>query len=280
MTYDPQIDPSSTLLQVTGVTKRFPKPDGPGLLTVLEDINLTVARGEFVSLIGPSGCGKTTLIRLMSGLMSCDEGSIVLRGEPFDSVPDGVGFVFQEPALLPWRTVADNIAFALNSDDGDTKKNKKRPATCDERVHRLLELTGLTAFADYNPMQISGGMQQRVGLARALVDSPDVLYMDEPLSALDAFTRTALQADLARIIATTATTTVLVTHDVDEAIFMSDRVVVLQSSPGKVASVIDIALPRPRSHSDLLDNPRYGELRTELMRILLKVSPKIFKSQM
>ncbi|MCU1489489.1 MAG: transporter related [Acidimicrobiaceae bacterium] len=262
------------LLEVSHVTKRFPRPEGPGLLTVLEDINLSLAPGEFVSLIGPSGCGKTTLIRLMSGLMGCDDGWIALRNERFESVPKGVGFVFQEPALLPWCTVSENIAFALTA---SADAGKRRPGV-DDLVNKQLELTSLTPFASYYPTQISGGMQQRVGLARALVGSPDVLFMDEPLSALDAFTRTALQADLGRIIEAAATTTVLVTHDIDEAIFMSDRVVVMKANPGEIAQIVDVPLARPRSHEALLDDADYVALRTELMRILLKVSPHIFNN--
>ncbi|MGH3732631.1 MAG: ABC transporter ATP-binding protein [Acidimicrobiales bacterium] len=264
---------AATVLEVCGVTKRFPRPDSSGMLTVLEDINFSLTRGEFISLIGPSGCGKTTLIRMMSGLVNCDEGWMTLRNERFDSVPEGVGFVFQEPVLLPWLTVSENIAFGLTA----RTSKVKRTQSDEELVSRQLELTDLSAFANYYPTQISGGMQQRVGLARALVGSPDVLFMDEPLSAVDAFTRTALQTDLGQIIEAAEATTVLVTHDIDEAIYMSDRVVVFQSQPGKVAAIIDIPLPRPRSHEELIEDPRYGELRTELLRVLLKVSPQIWK---
>ena len=182
--------------------------------------------------------------------------------------------MFQEPALLPWRSVADNIEFALTA--GLSRRARARVDR--DLVRNQLELTGLSAFADYYPTQISGGMQQRAGLARALVGSPDVLFMDEPLSSLDSFTRTALQADLGGIIETAGTTTVLVTHDVDEAIFMSDRVVVMKANPGAIAAIVDIPLDRPRSHEQLFKDPLYAELRAELMRVLLEVSPHIFRT--
>ncbi len=250
-------------IDVRGVSKRYPRPGKSGeSFTALADISLTVKEGEFVSLIGTSGCGKTTLLRMMSGLIPCDQGSIHLSGQLVRGVPPAIGFVFQESALLPWRTVHDNLAFAL----------KRKQLTRDEAERRIAEelaLTGLQEFARYYPHMLSGGMQQRVGLARALVGDPDVLFMDEPLSALDALTRRLLQEDIAEIVGRIRATTVLVTHDVDEAIFFSDRIVVMGATPGSIREVIDVPLPRPRRHVDLLNHAEVAQLRDRVLGIVL-----------
>ena len=260
----------ATMLEVQHLTKRFVRPDGSGTLTVLSDVSLQMGRGEFVSLIGPSGCGKTTFLRVMSGLLPYDEGRVTLRSEVVAGVPSGVGFVFQEPALLPWRTVTENIAFALDAG------RKNRRAAVYDLVAAQLEITGLRQFAHYLPGQLSGGMQQRVGLARALVGRPDVLFMDEPLSALDSFTRSALQEDVSSIVQQSGATTVLVTHDIDEAIFMSDRVVVLRANPGEIVADLVIPLARPRSHEAQVDDPMAVDIRRAVVHELLKASPELF----
>ena len=264
-----ECDPA-TMLDVQHLSKRFARPDGTGVLTALADVSLQIGRGEFVSLIGPSGCGKTTFLRVMSGLLPYDDGYVTLLGEPVVGVPIGVGFVFQEPALLPWRTVTENIAFALDASRRDTR------ATTADLVAAQLEITGLSQFARYLPGQLSGGMQQRVGLARALVGQPDVLFMDEPLSALDSFTRSALQEEISAIVAQSGATTILVTHDIDEALFMSDRVVVMRANPGEIAADLAVPLARPRSHAGLVDDPVAIELRRDIVRELLKASPELF----
>lgn len=254
---------SQARITVRAVSKRYPRPGKSGeTFTALADISFTAYEGEFVSLIGSSGCGKTTLLRMMSGLTPCDQGSIYLSGRPVHGVPPAIGFVFQEPALLPWRTVRDNLAFALKS------KQLARDEV-ERRVAEKLVLTGLQDFARYYPHMLSGGMQQRVGLARALVGDPDVLFMDEPLSALDAFTRRRLQEDIAEIVGRIKATTVLVTHDVDEAIFFSDRIVVMGAAPGSIREVIDVPLPRPRRHADLLDHAVVAQLRDRVLGIVL-----------
>lgn len=254
---------SQARIEVRGVSKRYPRPGKSSeSFTVLADVSLTADKGEFVSLIGTSGCGKTTLLRMMSGLIPCDQGSIYLSGQLVRGVPSAIGFVFQESALLPWRTVHDNLAFAL----------KGKHLTRDEAERRIAEklaLTGLQEFARYYPHMLSGGMQQRVGLARALVCDPDVLFMDEPLSALDALTRRRLQEDIAEIVGRSRATTVLVTHDVDEAIFFSDRIVVMGSAPGSIREVIDVPLPRPRRHVDLLNHAEVAQLRNRVLGIVL-----------
>ena len=250
-------------IELRDVSKRYARPGkGTGALTVVSNVSLVIEEGSFVSLIGASGCGKTTMLRMMSGLVPYDGGSILLGGAPVRGVPPSIGFVFQEPALLPWRTVRDNLAFAL-------KPQRLARDELDERIAQVLVLTNLRDFANYYPHMLSGGMQQRVGLARALVGNPNVLFMDEPLSALDAFTRRRLQQDIGGIIAASGATTVLVTHEVDEAIFFSDRIVVMGVAPGSIREVIDVPLPRPRSHADLLGNPVVASIRDHVLGIVL-----------
>lgn len=253
-------------IDVRGVTKRYRRPGrGAGTFTALQDVSLSVREGEFVSLIGASGCGKTTLLRMMSGLIPVDSGQILVNGRLVNGVPQAIGFVFQEPALLPWRTVNDNLQFAL----------KRLPLSAAEQAQRVadsLALTRLEQFASYYPRMLSGGMQQRVGLARALVGRPDVLFMDEPLSALDAFTRRRLQQDVSDIVAQTGATTVMVTHDVDEAIFFADRIIVMGSSPGTVKDVIGVDLPRPRRHTDVIGNETAAALRDRILSTVMQFS--------
>src|SRR5574337_1213266 len=222
---------ASVMIDVRHVSKTYPKPGrSRGELLALDDVTFEVRSGEFISLIGASGCGKTTLLRLMSGLLPFEVGQIFLDGTAVQGVPASIGFVLQEPALLPWRTVRANLAFAL-------QQSPLSKAQIDEAVTDKLTLTGLHDFAGYYPHMLSGGMQQRAGLARALVGRPAVLFMDEPLSALDAFTRRRLQQEIGDIISSLESTTVLVTHDVDEAIFFSDRILVMGSAPGSVRDV-------------------------------------------
>ncbi|GAA2085966.1 ABC transporter ATP-binding protein [Pseudolysinimonas kribbensis] len=269
-------------IQVTGVTKTFSRPversarsrrrgaqsateaitTGGDVFTALQDIDLSVGKGEFVSLVGASGCGKTTLLRMMSGLIARDSGEIRIDGRLVNGVPSKVGFVFQEPALLPWRSVHDNLAFAL--------EYKQLPP--DEReavIEDKLKLTNLLEFRNSYPHQLSGGMQQRAGLARALATDPEVLFMDEPLSALDAFTRRRLQQEIASIIEASGATCVLVTHDVDEAVFFSDRIVVMGARPGRVTELIDVPFPRPRTQVELLGNPEAAQIRDRVLELVL-----------
>jgi NitT/TauT family transport system ATP-binding protein len=253
----------ATRIEVDNVSKIYQRPGHKGeTFTAVSDINLRVGEGEFVSLVGASGCGKTTLLRMMSGLIRAEAGSIRINGRVVDGVPPSIGFVFQDPALLPWRTVWENLAFAL-------KHKKLTKAALNAAIDDKLVLTNLQDFADYLPHTMSGGMQQRAGLARALAVDPDVLFMDEPLSALDAFTRRRLQQEIAAIIATTGTTTVLVTHDVDEAVFFSDRIVVMGTSPGSVREIVDVPFAKRRNHADLLGNPDVAELRDRVLKLIL-----------
>ena len=253
-------------IEIEHVSKRYRRPGRRAEdFLALSDVHLDIRKGEFVSLIGASGCGKTTLLRMMSGLIPTDDGEIRINGAPVKGVPSSIGFVFQEPALLPWKTVRDNIFFALRQQD-------LTPEQVRTAIAEKLELTGLRDFAGYYPAALSGGMQQRAGLARALACDPDVLFMDEPLSALDAFTRRRLQQDIATIIDGIGATTVLVTHDVDEAVFFSDRIVVMGTSPGTVCDIVDVPFPKPRRHSDLLGDPEAAKLRDHVLGIVLGLS--------
>jgi ABC-type nitrate/sulfonate/bicarbonate transport system ATPase subunit len=254
---------STTCISVREVSKTYERPGRRSQpFTALTNVNLDIAEGEFVSLIGASGCGKTTLLRMISGLIPASTGEIMINGHRVDGVPDRIGFVFQEPALLPWRTLRDNLAFVLQRKGLSAEQLK---AAIDDK----LELTNLQDFASYYPQALSGGMQQRAGLARALVGDPDVLLMDEPLSALDAFTRRRLQEDIAAIIGTIGATTILVTHEVDEAVFFSDRIVVMGASPGSVREVVSVPLGRPRHHAELVGNAEVAKVRDHVLSLVL-----------
>jgi ABC-type nitrate/sulfonate/bicarbonate transport system ATPase subunit len=253
----------ATCIAIRDVSKTYERPGRRDqAFTALTNVSLDIAEGEFISLIGASGCGKTTLLRMISGLIPASTGEVVINGRRVDGVPDRIGFVFQEPALLPWRSVRDNLAFVL-------KRKKMSAEQVQAAIDDKLRLTNLQDFVGYYPQALSGGMQQRVGLARALVGDPDVLLMDEPLSALDAFTRRRLQEDIAGILGATGTTTILVTHDVDEAVFFSDRIVVMGTSPGSVREIVNVPLGRPRHHGDIIGNPEAAKVRDHVLSLVL-----------
>ncbi|MGH3210145.1 MAG: ABC transporter ATP-binding protein [Trebonia sp.] len=254
---------STTCIAVRDVSKTYERPGRRALpFTALANVSLDIAEGEFVSLIGASGCGKTTLLRMISGLIPSSTGEIMINGQRVDGVPDRIGFVFQEPALLPWRSVRDNLAFVL-------QRKGMSAAEIQAAIDDKLRLTNLQDFVGYYPQALSGGMQQRAGLARALVGDPDVLLMDEPLSALDAFTRRRLQEDIAGILGAIGTTTILVTHDVDEAVFFSDRIVVMGTSPGSVREIVNVPLGRPRHHAEIIGNSEAAKVRDHILSLVL-----------
>jgi ABC-type nitrate/sulfonate/bicarbonate transport system ATPase subunit len=229
-------------LRIREIRKSFPAPDDP--LTrrpVLDGISFSLAAGELVSLIGPSGCGKSTLLRLIAGLDSADSGELLIGSDPITQPGAERGLVFQDPNLFPWLTVRRNIQAGLVA----------RGVLCEkhEEVDEFMCLVGLEVFANAYPHHLSGGMAQRAALARALINHPKVLLLDEPLGALDAFTRMRMQDEVLRIWQARRTTMLLVTHDIDEAIFMSDRIMIMSPRPGRIERTICIALDRPRQRS-------------------------------
>ncbi|WP_083913097.1 ABC transporter ATP-binding protein [Nocardia concava] len=225
-----------------------------GRLRVLTDISLRIEPGQFVALLGPSGCGKSTLLRLLAGLERPSRGTLVADGQAITGPDPHRALMFQDPTLYPWRTVEQNVALGPQA----------RGALDAERITEALELVGLQGFRDSYPAQLSGGMAQRVALARALVNQPRLFLLDEPLGKLDALTRATLQGEITRLWERDRFTAVLVTHDVDEALRLADRVVVFTPRPGKVVRDLAVELPRPRDH----DDPEYLRLRRELFTAL------------
>ena len=220
----------------------------------LDRVSLDVRRGEFISLVGVSGCGKTTLLRILDGLDKCDSGTISLDGVKLEGVSHEMSYVFQDINLLPWRSVVDNVALGLEV-RGVPKAERR------QRAMEVLEMVGLASVAKVPPYTLSGGMQQRVGVARALAVRPKVLLMDEPFGQLDNFTREALQVEIANLWEKLGTTIVFVTHDVDEAIFLSDRIGLFQPEPGRLTEILDVDLPRPRTDYDVRAHRHAIELR-------------------
>ncbi|MDI4234021.1 ABC transporter ATP-binding protein [Bradyrhizobium sp. Arg237L] len=253
---------------VRGVSKVF-EGSGRAPLTVLQHIELDIRPGEFLTIIGPSGCGKTTLMNLLGGFVRPTTGSVLKDGaEIAEPGPDRT-MVFQDYALFPWLTVADNVAFGLRA------KGVGRPEL-DRRVSHFLNLVGLSGFADAYPSQLSGGMRQRVSIARALAPDPDVVLMDEPFAALDSLTRDKLQEELLAIWSKSRKTFVLITHNIEEAVFLSDRIVVMGSRPGRIRSILDIDLPRPRQPDIRIRGSLFLELKqriSDLVRDVPETAP-------
>ena len=251
------------MLEVRQLSKVFFEqndPSRPGLVA-LYNVSLAIKKNEFVSLLGPSGCGKTTLIRIIAGLIPSDKGEIRVDGRIVTTPGRDRCMVFQQFGLLPWRTVVSNVEFGLEI-DGMPREERRATA------QKYLELVGLKGFENYFPHQISGGMQQRVGIARALSKKPEILLMDEPFGAVDAQTREQLQEELLKIWDQAKTTVVFVTHSIDEAIYLSDRVVVMQARPGHIKEELTIDLPRPRWEGDVKADPRFAQLRARLREAL------------
>ena len=222
------------------VYKHFDNPVTGQSIEVLQDVSLAVRPGEFVTIVGPSGCGKTTLLRIFAGLIPLSDGDVLHDGKPINGPSPSVGFVFQSDNLMPWRTVWDNIGLGP-----ELRGEPKR--TYAPRIEQLVELVGLSGFERYYPHQLSGGMRQRINLARALAIQPDVLLMDEPFAALDAQTREIMQDELLHIWRGTGNTVIFITHQIDEALFLADRLVILAARPGRVQEVLEVDIPRPRS---------------------------------
>jgi ABC-type nitrate/sulfonate/bicarbonate transport system ATPase subunit len=240
-------------IDVRGISKTFRTRRDP--IPVLDDISFSVAEGEFVAVIGPSGCGKSTLLGVLAGFERPDTGEVRVDGEPVRE-PKRTGiFIFQQPSLFPWLDLEGNLVFGL---DGASSDERRR------LVAHYIALVGLEGFEHAFPYQLSGGMQQRAELARALMVKPEILYMDEPFGALDALTRLRMRAELLRILARERHTVLLVTHDVEEALHLADRVLVLSPRPARIQAVIDLALPRPRR----LSSPELLELKASILKEL------------
>lgn len=231
-----------TEIKIEDIKVQFPDNKGGEAVTALQNVNLDIKKGEFISLLGPSGCGKTTLLRCIADLQKPTSGQITIEGKTPHEIrlEKKFGIVFQSPVLYEWRTVRRNVCLPMEL-MGMTKKDRTA------RVTKMLDLVGLTEFGQKYPHELSGGMQQRVGIARALAIRPQILLMDEPFSALDEFTKEKLHEDLLRIWRKTNKTVVFVTHNIQEAVYLSDRVVVLSPHPGRISDVIDINIPRPRT---------------------------------
>jgi len=242
------------VVSLRNVTKSF----GAGGVTAVQSIDLDVPPGAFVSLIGPSGCGKSTLLRIVGDLVEPTSGDIVVNGKSARQarLDRDYGIVFQDAVLYDWRTVARNIAMPLELMGWDRAKRA-------ERVREMIELVELQGFAEHHPWQLSGGMQQRVSIARALSFDPALLLMDEPFGALDEMTRERLNGELLRIWEASGSTIVFVTHSISEAVFLSKRVVVMSPRPGRIAAIVDVDLPQPRN-ADTREEPRFFELVTEV----------------
>lgn len=245
----------SLALQCQNVCKWF------GSSAILLDVNLDVRAGEFLCIVGPSGCGKTTLLRMMDGLITPDYGAITLDGAPITSPQPSISMVFQDFGLFPWKTVYNNVAFPL------TLRHTPK-AEAQERIKNAIQLVGLAGSESKYPKQLSGGMRQRVGLARALAAQPEVMLMDEPFASVDAQVREMLQEELLRIWSEVKQTVVFITHSIDEAITLADRIIVMGQRPGRVVSTIDVNIERPRTVSSVRRDPSYAPLRDSIWSML------------
>lgn len=248
-------------IRAENLEKRF------GSVQALSRLNFEVGENEFVSILGPSGCGKTTLLRIVGGLIQADAGAVYIDGEAVTAPRPNMTLVFQNFRLLPWRTVEDNVAYGLRLRGTSTKEARQQVAS-------HITMVGLEGFEKAYPYQLSGGMQQRVGLARALAIDPQILLMDEPLGALDAQTRELMQEELLRIWTSSQKTVVFVTHSIDEALVLSDRVVMMAARPGRIIEDVAVPFSRPRDPVHLRAEPRFAELRTHMWELLRDTQPQ------
>ncbi|MBC7582724.1 MAG: ABC transporter ATP-binding protein [Tardiphaga sp.] len=244
-----------TILDISAVQKFYQSSGGP--VEALRGVNLTIRKGEFICLLGASGCGKSTLLRIIAGFEKATHGSVAMYGFPVDKPGPERGMVFQDYALFPWLTVRDNIGFG-------PKQRGIASKIVAQLTDKFMAMVGLTAFADRYPHELSGGMKQRVAIARVLTNDTDILLMDEPFGALDALTRSKLQEELVDIWRTTGLTVIFVTHSVEEAVLLADRVVVMTARPGRIDCEIEIDLPRPRD----VASPEFNTLRRDVTRKL------------
>ena len=251
---------SSPIITLANVTQTFLSSDGSNV-HALEDICLSIYRHEFVSIIGPSGCGKSTILGLLAGLLPPTGGEIKIFGLTVSQPRDDIGIVFQGPTLLPWLRVLDNVTFPVRHKTG------RVDAQTMERARQLLDMVGLADFALKRPQELSGGMQQRVAIARSLLQDPDILLMDEPFSALDALTRDEMSLELLRILTRRPKTVVFVTHSIPEALLLSNRIAIMTQRPGRMREIIDVPLPWPRGLETMV-NPLFNEIANAIRQKL------------
>jgi len=255
---------SDKFISIEGITKRFPAPGG-GMTTVFENLWLSMSRGEFTCIIGHSGCGKTTVLNLLAGLDEPSEGTIIVDNQSIEGPSLDRAVIFQSHALLPWLSVKGNVAYAVTS-----KWRRWRRAEIDAHAQKFIDLVGLTGAEHKRPAELSGGMKQRVGIARALSIEPKILLMDEPFSALDALTRGTLQDEVRRICQETGQTVFMITHDVDEAIYLGDRIMLMTNGPNAVlAEIVENPLPKERQRSDVHRHPLYYGIRNHVIDFLV-----------
>lgn len=260
--------PLEARIELSGVSKRFRAPHkGEPPIEVLQDIDLKLRPGEFVCLLGPSGCGKSTILNLIAGFDRADEGRVLLDGRAVVAPGPDRGMVFQQPTLFPWLSVLDNVTFG-------PRMAGVPASTYLAQAERYLGLVGLTGFEKHSSWQLSGGMRQRVALARAWLPNPDILLMDEPFGALDAQTRLAMQELLLSVWNETGTTILFVTHDVDEALFLADRVLVMGARPGVICQEFKVPFPRPRDVEALVATPAFGLLKRQILHIVREQANK------
>jgi len=246
-------------IDVTNVSKTFAADAGD--ILALDNIDLDIAAGEFVSIVGPSGCGKSTLLRCIGGLIPATGGSIRIGGAEISGPDPRIGYVFQKAVLLPWRTIESNLLLPFEVNGKPTQADV-------DNVHKILDMVGLGTYRQHRPGELSGGMQQRVSVARALVMAPSILMMDEPFGALDAQTRETMNEELLRIWREAGTTIVFVTHDIGEALFLSDRIVILTAQPGTVHDIVKVNIPRPRTFDQVESDERFWKMRTKIREAL------------
>jgi len=261
---------SKHYLSIEGVNKFFGQ--GAKQSCVLKNVNLNIKKGEYISIIGHSGCGKSTVLNIVAGLLPATDGVVILDGKEVNSPGPDRSVVFQNHSLLPWLTVYENVALAVNKTFKKTKTAKERH----EWILKSLEMVHMSHALDKRPAEISGGMKQRVGIARALAMEPKVLLLDEPFGALDALTRAHLQDEVMKIQAEINSTIIMITHDVDEAVLLSDRIVMMTNGPeATIGEILEIDLPKPRNRIEMADNPKYNRYRQAVLRFLYEKQRKV-----
>ena len=263
---------TNKFISIEGIAKRFPAPGG-AITTVFEELWLSMQRGDFTCIIGHSGCGKTTVLNILAGLDVPSAGTVIVDNQAIEGPSLDRAVIFQTHALLPWRSVMGNVSYAVSS-----KWRKWKAPRVRERAQKFIDLVGLTGAENKRPAELSGGMKQRVGIARALSIEPKIMLMDEPFSALDALTRGTLQDEVRRICLETGQTVFMITHDVDEAIYLADKIVLMTNGPGAVlAEIVENPLPKERSRADVHRHPLYYAVRNHIIDFLVERSKTFAK---